>query len=98
MALFYERAMHTEASEACTARCRTQIGAVLDALEAERGKAGYAKLTHAEIALACALRFTTEAHPGLFAAATWPRLAAFAAAREAEPAFQRIAQAFIPPA
>jgi glutathione S-transferase len=96
VALFYERALHAHTSEAWTARCHTQIGAVLDVLEVARATPRD-RLTHAEIALACALRFTRDAHPDLFDPAIWPGLAAFSAAREAEPAFQTISQAFIPP-
>ena len=48
--------------------------------------------SHADIAAACALRFTREAHPGLFDPARWPKLAAHGDRCEALPAFQAICQ------
>ncbi len=47
---------------------------------------------HADIAVACVLRFTGEAHPQLFASARYPALAAHAARCEALPPFQEIVQ------
>ena len=75
---------------------------VLDVLEADRaGKATRFwfgdSIGHADIAVACALRFTCDAHPGLFDAKLWPSLTAHAATCEAQPAFQEIAQPFLPP-
>ncbi len=101
--LFYERALHDKTSETWVERCRGQIAGVLDALDAARAGiatpwwAG-AAIGHADIAVACALRFTRDAHPGLFDAAAWPALAAHADACEAMAVFQEIQQAFIPPA
>lgn len=53
---------------------------------------------HADIAVGCALRFLGDAHPGLFAAADFPALAAHAARCEALAPFRSIAQRFVPPA
>jgi glutathione S-transferase len=50
-----------------------------------------------DIAVACALRFTREAHPGLFDEQRWPALTTHAITCEALPAFQAIVQPFIPP-
>jgi glutathione S-transferase len=78
-------------------RCRAQIADVLTALEIDRALSdgpywlGEA-ISHADVAAACALRFTREAHPGLFDAARWPRLAAHAERCEALPAFQVVRQ------
>ena len=47
--------------------------------------------------VACALRFTGEAHPALFTAARHPALTAHAARCEALPAFQEIVQKLDPP-
>jgi len=47
--------------------------------------------------VACALRFTGEAHPSLFTAARHPALTAHAARCEALPAFQEIVQKLDPP-
>ena len=102
VALFYERALHEQQSALWAERCRTQVNATLDALEADRA----ARTTdfwfgdaigHADIAVACALRFTREAHPGLLDDARSPALAAHAARCEAMDVFREIAQPFAPP-
>lgn len=100
VSLFYERALHPTVSDVWADRCRVQIGAVLDALEADRGPAWWFGTSpgHADIAVACALRFAGEAHPGVLDLALWPKLASHAAACEAMAVFQEIAQAFAPPA
>jgi glutathione S-transferase len=103
VSLFYERALHQTTSEQWIARCRTQIADVLAALEAERaGRTERfwfgAAIGHADVAVTCALRFTREAHPGLFDEQRWPALAAHAATGEALPPFQDIVQPFLPPA
>lgn len=101
VSLFYEQRLHRETSPVWVARCRAQITAVLDALEAERARvAGVwfaAQLGHADIALACALRFLADAHPGLVDMAAYPALSAHAARCEALAVFKTIAQPFIPP-
>ena len=73
-------------------RCEAQIGGVLDALESERAAIPSPywfgdRIGHADIAVACVLRFTGEAHPGLLAAARYPALLAHAARCEALPPF-----------
>ncbi len=99
--LFYEGVLHKEKSEVWVARCKAQIGAVLDALEADRAARptpywfGEA-IGHADIAVACALRFVRDVHPALFG--DRPALAAHAARCEALPVFAEISQPFIPPA
>ena len=55
------------------------------------------RIGHSDVAVACVLRFTHEAHPHLFDAARYPALAAHAARCEALPAFAEIAQALDPP-
>jgi glutathione S-transferase len=103
VSLFYERALHKEASEVWTRRCGVQINGALTELETNRRKRsgdtwfGNA-IGHADIAIACALRFIGEAHAGLISAADFPTLRADAARLEAMAAFQTIAQKFIPPA
>jgi glutathione S-transferase len=103
VALFYERVLHKQTSETWVNRCRMQINAVLKALEEERSKRttphwfGEA-MGHADIAVACALRFTSEAHAGTIDLAEWPSLAAHAARCEATEPFRTIFQPFIPPA
>jgi glutathione S-transferase len=103
VSLFYEKVLHRQVSDVWVDRCRTQISGVLTVLEADRaGRAGAywfgERIGHADIAVAAALRFIAEAHPGLIALADFPKLAAHAARLEALPVFQRIAQPFIPPA
>jgi glutathione S-transferase len=75
---------------------------VLDVLEKERVavKTPYwfgERIGHADIAVACVLRFTGEAHPHLFNTASHPFLSAHAAACEALPPFQEIVQPLAPP-
>ncbi len=55
------------------------------------------RIGHADIAVACVLRFTGEAHPRLFDDARYPALAAHAARCEAMPAFMEIVQPLKPP-
>jgi glutathione S-transferase len=102
VSLFYERQLHTVTSPTWEARCRTQIASVLAALEADRaarpGPYWFGALTHADIAVACAIRFVSDAHPGIFSADAYPALAAHAMGLEATPQFQEISQPFTPPA
>ncbi len=101
VSLIYERVLRKEQLELWVERCRTQIGGVLDVLEQERAavKTPYwfgNDIAHADIAVACALRFTGEAHPALFDE-RYPALKAHAARCEALPAFQEIVQPLAPP-
>jgi glutathione S-transferase len=103
VSLFYEKRLHAEVSEAWVKRCTGQITATLAALETERARRASdhwfgERITHADIALATGLRFLNDSHPGLFAMAAYPRLAAGAARCEALPVFREIGQPFIPPA
>jgi glutathione S-transferase len=102
VSLFYEKRMHREVSDAWVERCRAQIAAVLAVLEAERAQRPTpywfgTGIGHADIAVACVLRFVAEAHPGLIAASAYPALAAHAQRLEALPAFKAIVQPFTPP-
>ena len=83
-------------------RCEAQISSVLDVLENERAAIAWPywfgeRTGHADIAVACVLRFTVEAHPHLFDAARYPTLAAHAARCEALPPFREIVQPLAPP-
>ena len=102
VSLFYELHLHDAPSASFVERCRVQISAALAALEAERAakpeKFWFGRITHADIAVACAWRHVSEAHPGLIDPAAYPALAAHAAAMEAMPVFQEISQPFIAPA
>ena len=101
--LVYERVVHERATPLWVQRCQDQIAGVLDTLEVDRASRGPwwfgADITHADIMVACALRFLREAHPGAFDAARWPALAAHAETCEALPPFQAVTQPFsvVPP-
>jgi glutathione S-transferase len=102
VSLVYERLLHQEKSQVWMKRCETQIAGVLDALEADRAGRSSAfwfgdTIGHADIAVACVIRFMREAHPGVFDARRWPALAAHAEQCEALPPFQEIAQPFSAP-
>lgn len=103
VSLFYELRLHKEVSEVWVKRCRTQIDTALAALDGDRaqGRDDYwfgPRIGHADIAVACMLRFIAEAHPGLAAVGDTPALAAHAKRLEALPEFQTIGQPFIAPA
>jgi glutathione S-transferase len=102
VSLLYERVLRKEQSKIWVERCEAQIGGVLDVLET--GRAAIAspfwfgtRIGHADIAVACVLRFTGEAHPALFDGARYPALKAHAARCEALPPFQEIVQPLAPP-
>jgi glutathione S-transferase len=100
VSLFYERALHQATSDQWVVRCRTQIADVLTALETSRSGSRFwfgEAIGHADIAVACALRFTREAHPDLFDEQRWPALAAHAEMCEAMEEFRAVTQLFIPP-
>ena len=97
VSLFYETLLHQPPSKAWIDRCRSQIADVLTWLEACRVglTAPYWRgpaIGHEDIAMACAVRFTCEAHPGLFDPARYPELAAHADRCEALETFQAIRQ------
>lgn len=103
VSLFYERRLHDDASPVLVARREAQIGATLVALEAIRAAAPGLwlfgdRLTHADIALACALRHLRESLPDLFDPARYPALAAHAGRAEALAVFHEISQPFVAPA
>jgi glutathione S-transferase len=102
VALIYERVLHREKSQTWLDRCTGQVERVLNALEVDRAGRptpfwfGDA-ISHADIAVACALRFAREAHAGIFASAKWPALISHSDRCEALPAFEAIVQPFNPP-
>jgi glutathione S-transferase len=102
VSLLYERVLRKDPSKIWVERCQAQIGGVLEVLEKERAAIGSphwfgARIGHADIAVACVLRLTAEAHPALFDAARTPALAAHAARCEALPVFAEIVQPLSPP-
>jgi glutathione S-transferase len=102
VSLLYERVLRKDASKLWVERCEAQISGVLEVLEKERAAIATpywfgTRIGHADIAVACVVRFTGEAHPALFSGARYPALAAHAARCEALPAFREIVQPLIPP-
>jgi glutathione S-transferase len=102
VSLFYERVLRKEQLKLWAERCEAQITGALDVLEKERAavKTPYlfgARIGHSDIALACVLRFTGEAHPRLYNSMRYPALSAHAAHCEALPPFKEIVQPLSPP-
>lgn len=100
--LFYEFRLHAQRSDILVERRSAQITAALAALDRiagthDRPHLFEDRLTHADTAMAAAVRFAGEAHPGLLDRGRVPALMARSAALEATDLFQRIAQPFIPP-
>ncbi|WP_454622449.1 glutathione S-transferase family protein [Bradyrhizobium cenepequi] len=101
VSLIYERVLRKDQLKLWVERCEAQIGGVLDVLEKERAAVNTPwwfgdRIAHADIAVACVLRFTGEAHPALFDE-RYPALKAHAAACEALPPFREIVQPLAPP-
>ena len=102
VSLVYERVLRKEQLKLWVDRCEAQITGALDALEKERVTVTTPylfgnRIGHSDIALACTLRFTKEAHPPLFSARAYPALSGHAALCEALPPFKEIRQLFNPP-
>lgn len=102
VSLLYEGLLHATTSTVWIERCRTQIGTVLDVLEADRAARGSTwwfgdRIGHADIAVACLHRFMREVHPEVLTATSRPVLAAHAHLCEALEPFKEISQPFIPP-
>jgi glutathione S-transferase len=103
VSLVYERVLRRDhQSKIWVERCEAQIGGVLEVLEKERAAIASLywfgeRIGHADIAVACVLRFTGEAHPRLFDEARYPALTLHAALCEVLPVFAEIAQKLIPP-
>jgi glutathione S-transferase len=101
VSLIYERVLRKEQLALWVERCQAQIGGVLEMLEKERAAVASPywfgeRIGHADIMVACALRFTGEAHPAL-CDARYPALQAHAISCEALPPFQEILQRLDPP-
>jgi glutathione S-transferase len=102
VSLLYERILHKETSQVWIDRCRAQIADVLDELEVDRDTRHAAwwfgdHIGHADIAVTCAIRFTREAHEGLFDAARWPALQGHFEKCESLEAFRSTVQPLSPP-
>jgi glutathione S-transferase len=95
VSLLYEGLFRPTPSARWVERCQRQIDDTLVVLERERAARTSAYwlgdgLSHVDIATACVLRFTREAHPALFDSARFPRLAAHADHCEALSAFRAV--------
>ncbi len=98
VSLLYEGVLRSESTRSAKwiNRCHVQMHDTLDLLEARRaarpGAFFFEALSHADIAVTCALRFVSEAHPALLQARARPALAAHARSFESTEPFQRIVQ------
>jgi glutathione S-transferase len=102
VSLLYERVLRKEQLALWVERCQAQIADVLKVLEAERAKVTTPywlgeRIGHADIAVACVVRSTREAHPQLFDAARYPALTAHSERCEALAPFKEIVQPLAPP-
>jgi glutathione S-transferase len=102
VSLLYEGVLRKERLKLWVERCEAQVSGALDVLERERAAVNTPylfgeRIGHSDIALACMLRFTGEAHPNLYSAARYPALAAHSARCEALPPFKEIVQPLAPP-
>jgi glutathione S-transferase len=99
VSLVYETRLRDAPLALWVERCTTQIHDALDELDARRAAASSPFLFgdrpgHADIAIARAWRFLTEAHAGTFDFDRWPALQRHSAACESLPAFQAAYLAF----
>jgi glutathione S-transferase len=99
VSLFYEGLLHEQPAAKWSDRCRRQINDTLTVLEAERARRPTpywfgSEITHSDIAVACVLRFTREAHPGAFHLEHFRVLSEHAARCEALDVFRAIQQPF----
>jgi glutathione S-transferase len=101
VSLVYERVLRKPAEQSAlwAERCSAQIRETLALLEREReGRVSRfwfgASPTHADVAVACGLRFLREAHPDLVAS-IGPALTALAEQCEELPAFRAVVQPLI---
>lgn len=102
VSLLYERVLRKEQLALWVERCQAQIADVLRVLETERATVTTpywlgGRIGHTDVAVACIVRFTREAHPPLFDASRYPALAAHAERCEALPPFKEIVQPLAPP-
>jgi glutathione S-transferase len=98
VSLLYEKVLRKDdfRSKVWIDRCAVQLDDTLDLLERERAAAPgpfwFGALSHADVAVACALRLVGEAHPGVLAARSRPALEGHSARCEAMPLFQSAVQ------
>ena len=103
VSLFYEGQLHKEVSSLWVERCRAQIAGALTMLEEDRAARQSDfwfgdGISHADIAVASAIRHVTDSLPDVVAMQDYPSLFAHCERLEAMPVFREISQPFIPPA
>lgn len=103
VSLFYEIRLHETTSDLWRERCLRQMLGALAALEAGRAarSATYwfgGAVTHADIAVAAAMRFAAEVHGARIDFGQFSALRAFSERMEALPVFREISQPFVAPA
>jgi glutathione S-transferase len=99
VSLFYETTLHPQPAAKWVDRCTRQIEAGFDALEQDHRSRDTVwwigdRMSHADVAVACAIRFAREALPGRFDFAGRPALLAHSERCEALPVFQAVSQPF----
>ena len=95
--LLYEPMFREAPSAAWMQRCQRQIADTLAMLQTELATRATpywlgSTLSHADVAFACALRFTTEAHPTLFDPARYRALVDHSRRCEERPEFRAVYQ------
>jgi glutathione S-transferase len=103
VSLFYEKRLHEKVSDVWADRCRGQVLGTIAALEADRAGRSTPywfgdRIGHADIAVAVALRFAGDVHPGLIDWTAFAALKAHCDRCEALPVFREISQPFVAPA
>lgn len=102
VSLIYENRVHGRATPAWVERCRRQIVAALNLLEADREAQQHVwrfgeRMSHADIAIACVLRLAGETIGDVIDIRGWPRLAAHCERCEATEVFADFSQPFFTP-
>jgi glutathione S-transferase len=99
VSLFYETMLHGQPSPKWVDRCTRQIEDGFDVLDHDRRSRETVwwfgdRMSHADIAVACTIRFTREALPGRLDFARWPQLVAHSERCESQSVFQTVSQPF----
>lgn len=102
VSLFYSQSIQKDGAGPWAHRCTVQITGVLEVMEHDRAKVagpywwGH-RISHADIALTCALQFLVDVHGALFDTTRYPALARHFAEQQGTADFQAISQPFSRP-
>ena len=102
VSLLYDQSIQKDGAGIWARRCEAQITAVLEVMEHDRAKVagpfwwGH-RISHADIALTCALQFLCDVHGALFDANRFPALTKHLAQHQGTAIFQAISQPFSRP-